>query len=80
VKHHDWSRRARGHFQLSNVVRGQKVKKLLSDHEARQKSWRICAPLVVKLLTSTSTILTMEMLIAIGKCMPKREPKSIMAL
>ncbi len=27
VKHHDWSRRARGHFQLSNVVRGQKVKK-----------------------------------------------------
>ena len=27
-----------------------KNKKLLSDHEARQKSWRICAPLVVKLL------------------------------
>ncbi len=33
------------------VFRGQKVKKLLSDHEARQKSWRICAPLVVKLLS-----------------------------
>ena len=33
------------------VFRGQKVKKLLSDHEACQKSWRICAPLVVKLLS-----------------------------
>ena len=50
LKHHNWSRRACGQFQLSNVVRGQNVKKLLSDHNARQKSWRVCAPLVIKLL------------------------------
>jgi hypothetical protein len=35
---------------ITNVVRGQQVKKLLSNHEAHQKSWRPYAPLVVKLL------------------------------
>ena len=42
VKCHDWS---------WGIVSGQKVKKLLSDHEAHQKSWRTYAPLVVKLLS-----------------------------
>ena len=47
VKCHDWS-------WSWSVGSGQKVKKISSDHEARQKSWRIYAPLVVKLLTATS--------------------------
>jgi len=42
VKCHDWS---------WSIVSGQKVKKLLSNQEARQKSWWIYAPLVVKLLS-----------------------------
>ena len=52
VKCHDWSWRAWLHFYVSNVARGQKLEKLLSDHEARFISWRICAPLVVKLLSA----------------------------
>jgi hypothetical protein len=48
VKCHNWSWRAWGHFWLSNVVRGQKVKTLLSSHD-HQKSWCIYAPFGVKL-------------------------------
>ena len=50
MKCHDWSWRACGHFYVSNIVRGQKLEKILSDHEAQFISWCICAPLVVKLL------------------------------
>ena len=50
VKCHDCSWRAREHFYLSNVVRGQKLEKLLSDNKARFLHWRILyAPLAVKL-------------------------------
>ena len=35
VKCNDWSWRARNHFWLSNIISGQKVKKLSSDHKAR---------------------------------------------
>ena len=53
VKCHDWSWRAQLHlhFYLSNVVRVQKLEKLISYRKAWFISWCICAPLVVKLLT-----------------------------
>ena len=35
VKRHNWRWRACTHFQLSNLVRGQKWEKLLSNHKAR---------------------------------------------
>jgi hypothetical protein len=53
VRHHDWSWRARAHFQLSNFVSGQNLEKFLSDHEAREKVGRISAPVGVKLLMTT---------------------------
>ena len=45
-------------FIAINIGRGQKVKKLLSDHEAQFTSWRIYAPLVVKLLRMWDCCLT----------------------
>jgi hypothetical protein len=34
---------------------------------------------LTRALTSTSSVLTMETLIAFGECMPKLEPKSVVA-
>ena len=37
-------------FLAIKRCQGTTNEKLLRDHKARQRSWRICAPLVVKLL------------------------------
>ena len=38
VRCHDWSWRANQHFKLSNVVSGQNIEKLITKHEACEKS------------------------------------------
>jgi len=48
------------------MLSGSKIKKLLSDHEARQKSWRIYEPLVIKLLTVLKIELTDERVVLFG--------------
>jgi hypothetical protein len=48
--------------ELSNVVREQKLEKLLSHHEARFISWRIYAPLAVKLLSGNQYLKILSLL------------------
>ncbi len=52
VKHYYSSWRAQLHFELSNVVNGQKFKKLLALNEALKNLWAHYGPIVVKLLTT----------------------------
>jgi hypothetical protein len=52
VKPHYSSRRAQLHFELSNVVNGQKLKKLLTLNKAQENLWAKYGPIVVKLLKS----------------------------
>ncbi len=49
-KPHYSSWRAQLHFELSNVVNGQKFKKLLTLNEAQENLWAIYGPIVIKLL------------------------------
>ncbi len=49
-KHNYSSWRAQLHFELSNVVNGQKFKKLLTLNEAQKKPWTKYGPIAVKLL------------------------------
>ncbi len=51
VKHHYSSWRAQLHFELSNVVNGQKFKKLLTLNKAQKHLWAIYGPIAVKLLS-----------------------------
>ncbi len=50
MKHHDSSYRAQLHFEPSNVVNGQKFKKLFSLNEAQKNLWARYVPNAVKLL------------------------------
>ncbi len=56
VKHHYSSWRAQLHFELSNVVNGQKIETLLTLNKAQKKLWAKYGPMVVKLLTLTLTL------------------------
>ncbi len=51
VEHHYSSWRAQLHFELSNVVNGQKFKKLLTLNEAQKNLWAKYGPIAVKLLS-----------------------------
>ncbi len=51
VKHHHSSWRAKLHFELPNVVNGQKFKKLLTLNETRNTLRAIYGPIAVKLLS-----------------------------
>ncbi len=50
VKHHYSSWRAQQHFELSNVVSGQKFKKLLTLNKAQKNLWAKYGLIAVKLL------------------------------
>ncbi len=50
VKQYYSSWRAQLHFELSNVVNGQKFEKLLTLNKAKKKSWAKYGPIAVKLL------------------------------
>ncbi len=55
VKLYYLSWRAQLHFELSNVVNGQKFKKLYTLNEAQENQWAKYGPIAVKLLTLIST-------------------------
>ncbi len=50
VNPHYSSWRAQLHFELSNVVNGQKFKKLSTLNEAQENLWAVYGPIAVKLL------------------------------
>ncbi len=50
VKHHNLCWRAQLHFELSNVVNGQKFEKLLTLNEAQENLWAKYGPIAVELL------------------------------
>ncbi len=52
VKHHYLSGRAQLHFELSNVVNGQKFKKILALNKAKNNLWAIYGPIAVNLLNT----------------------------
>ncbi len=52
MNHYYSSWRAQLHFELSNVVNGQKIKKLLTLNEAQKNLWAKYGPIAVKLLTA----------------------------
>ncbi len=66
--HHQWDKlrtnvkpnylswRAQLHFELSNVVNGQKFKKLLTLYKAQENLWAKYGPIAVKLLTSINIV------------------------
>ncbi len=47
VKHHYLSWRAKLHFELSNIINGQKFKKLLTLNKAKKNLWAKYSPIVV---------------------------------
>ncbi len=55
VKHYYSSWRAQLHFELSNVVNGQKFEKLLTLNKAQKNPWAIYGPISVKLLRQPLT-------------------------
>ncbi len=55
VKHHYLSWRAQLHFELSNIVNGQKFKKLLTLNKAQENLWVMYGPKAVKLLKYSHT-------------------------
>ncbi len=54
VKHQYSSWRAQLHFELSNIVNGQKFEKLLTLNEAQNNLWVKYGPIAVKLLRDPS--------------------------
>ncbi len=54
VKHHYSRWRAQLHFELSNVVNGQKFEKLLTLNEAPKNLWAKYGPIAVKLLNNSN--------------------------
>ncbi len=50
MKHYYLSWRAQLHFELSNVVNGQKFEKLLTLNKAQENMWAKYGPIAVKLL------------------------------
>ncbi len=51
MKPHYLSWRAQLHFELSNVVNGQNLQKLLTLNKAQENLWAIYGPIAVKLLS-----------------------------
>ncbi len=56
MKHYYLSWGAWLHFELSNIINGQKLEKLLALNKPKKKLWTIYGPMAVKLLNAALTL------------------------